>query len=209
MMMRAERIRLEDFLDDDFENKQAVLKRIEDGAVFIYPTETIYGIGGLTVGTSIFQRVLEVKKRPPENPFILVASASNCFSSLKPRFSQRAQALTGRFWPGPLTMIVPCDSSQAEIALRVTDHPFIAEINRHFKTSLISTSANVSGESYNGEPDYIYDLFSEHVDYMFDAGVLPRSQPSTVIKMAAGSFEIVRHGAISQEQIEACLRECS
>ncbi len=207
MMMRAERIRLENFLEDTFENKQAVLNNIEDGAVFVYPTETIYGIGGLTVGAVVFERVLEAKKRPPENPFILVASGCACFSSLKPRFSPAALSLAHRFWPGPLTMIVPCVTSQTEIALRVTDHPFISEINRHFNTPLISTSANISGEPYNGEPDYLYDLFSKNVDYMFDAGVLPRSQPSTVIKMVAHSFEIVRAGAVSQKQIEACLHE--
>jgi L-threonylcarbamoyladenylate synthase len=207
-MMSAERIQLDDFLNDDFGNKRAVLKEIENGAVFVYPTETIYGIGGLTVGAFVYQRVLALKKRPPENPFILIASGSGCFSSLRPRFSRNAQLLSDCFWPGPLTIIVPCDVSRTDTALRVTDHPFIAEINNYFNFPLISTSANLSGEPYSGDPDHIFKLFSESVDFMFDAGFLPSSQPSTVVNASADSIEILRPGAITKEQIDACLREC-
>jgi L-threonylcarbamoyladenylate synthase len=204
-MMKAERIKLETFLGLDNTEKQHILKEIEKGAVFVYPTETIYGIGGLTVGEFVFRRVLEVKKRPPENPFILVASKRECISSLKPRFSASAELLASKFWPGPLTMVVICECSGDETALRITDHPFIVEVNKHFVLPLISTSANISGELYNADPDHIYNVFFDSVDFMFDAGWLPPSKPSSVIKIVNDSVEILRGGAVSEEQIQLCL----
>jgi L-threonylcarbamoyladenylate synthase len=208
-MMKAERIWLNEFLHWDLKDKQAVLNEIENGAVFVYPTETIYGVGGITVGDFVYKRVLEVKRRPLENPFILIASNRECFSSFKPHFSSKAVLLANRFWPGPLTMVLPCETTQTEIALRVTDHPFITEINRYFNLPLISTSANVSGEPYNGDPDHIFNLFETNVDFMFDAGWLPRSQPSTVIKASGDDVQIIRLGAVAQEKIERCLSECA
>jgi L-threonylcarbamoyladenylate synthase len=207
--MKAERIWLDEFLHWDLKDKQAVLNEIENGAVFVYPTETIYGVGGLTLGDFVYKRVLEIKRRPPENPFILIASNREFFSSLNPQFSSKTELLANRFWPGPLTMVLPCDTTQTEIALRVTDHPFTTEINRHFNLPLISTSANVSGEPYNGDPDYIFNLFETSVDFMFDAGWLPRSLPSTVIKSSGDSVQIIRLGAVTQEKIEKCLSVCA
>lgn len=204
-MMKAERIKLETFLGQDNDEKRHILKEIQNGAVFIYPTETIYGIGGLTIGEFVFKRVLAVKKRPPENPFILVASKRGCISSLQPRFSTSAELLASTFWPGPLTMVMFCASLESETALRITDHPFIVEINGHFELPLISTSANISGEPYNADPDHIYNVFSDSVDFMFDAGWLPPSKPSTVIKSFNDSIEILRVGAVSEEQIQLCL----
>ena len=75
--MKAERIALSDFLNTDKPIYRTVLERIADGAVFVYPTETIYGIGGNGLVESVSQRVLASKKCPPENPFILIASMSS------------------------------------------------------------------------------------------------------------------------------------
>ncbi|HEX2955878.1 MAG TPA: L-threonylcarbamoyladenylate synthase [Chitinispirillaceae bacterium] len=206
-MMKAERITIETFIGSANDEKQRILKEIEKGAVFVYPTETIYGIGGLTVGEFVFKRVLAVKKRPPKNPFIQVASKRDCILSLKPRFSSKAELLASRFWPGPLTMVLYCESSGIETAIRITDHPFIVEVNSCFDLPLISTSANISGESYDADPDHIFGLFSDSVDFMFDAGWLPPSKPSTVVKAVNSSIEIIRSGAISEELILSCLSE--
>jgi tRNA A37 threonylcarbamoyladenosine synthetase subunit TsaC/SUA5/YrdC len=67
----------------------------------------------------------------------------------------------------------------------------------------------VSGEPYNGDPDHIFNLFETNVDFMFDAGWLPRSQPSTVIKASGDDVQIIRLGAVAQEKIERCLSECA
>lgn len=206
-MMKAERVKLDTFLRQGNSEKQRILKEIEKGAVFIYPTETIYGIGGLAVGDAVFKRVLNVKKRPPENPFILVASKRDSISSLKPHFSRNAELLASRFWPGPLTMVLYCESSGEETAVRITDHPFIVEVNAHFDQPLISTSANISGVPYNADPDQIFNLFSDSVDFMFDAGWLPLSKPSTVIKTVNDTVEVIRAGAISEQLIQLCLSE--
>ncbi len=204
-MMKAERVNLSTFLGPDNREKQRILGEIGRGAVFVYPTETIYGIGGLAIDQAVFKRVLAVKKRPPENSFILIASKRDCISGLKPRFSMKAEQLASRFWPGPLTMVLFCESSGEETAVRITDHPFVAEVNTFFRYPLVSTSANISGELYNADPDHIFTIFSDSVDFMFDAGWLPPSKPSTVVKTVNNSIDIIRAGAVSQEQISSCL----
>jgi tRNA A37 threonylcarbamoyladenosine synthetase subunit TsaC/SUA5/YrdC len=73
----------------------------------------------------------------------------------------------------------------------------------------MSTSANISGEPYDADPDHIFSIFSDSVDFMFDAGWLTPSKPSTVVKAVNNTIEIIRLGAISQELIFSCLSKQS
>lgn len=203
--MSAERIALEKFLDCECVEHSYVLERIASGAVFVYPTETIYGIGGNGLTRYVAQRVLSIKRRPPENPFILIGSKQSCFEHLQPQFTNKINSLTQAFWPGPLTLILQCGNPPIETAVRVTDHPFIIAVNEVLDFPLISTSANISGEPYNPDPDVIFDTFRNDVDFMIDGGKLPYSKPSTVVKAMQDAFTIIREGAIPADAVERCL----
>ena len=204
--MPTERIALRDVLSPGAEALLAgVAARIRGGAVFIYPTETIYGIGGRYDRDDVYSRIISAKVRSPDNPFILIGGAVECFAPLSLTFSVVAERLADAFWPGLLTLVLPGADSQG-IAVRVSDHPFIAALAGHFPMPLFSTSANISGEPYQADPDAIFATIGDRVDFMIDAGFLPESLPSTVARVETdGRVTVLREGCISAAMIDAVL----
>jgi L-threonylcarbamoyladenylate synthase len=204
--MPTERIALRDLLDPGGEAFLAdVAARIRGGAVFIYPTETIYGIGGRYDRDDVYSRIISAKVRPPENPFILIGGTVECFAPLSLTFTPVAERLADAFWPGLLTLVLPGADSKS-VAVRVSDHPFIAALAGHFPWPLFSTSANISGKPYQPAPDAIFATIGDRVDFMIDAGLLPYSLPSTVARVENdGRVAVLREGGISAAMIDAAL----
>ncbi|MBD3319617.1 MAG: threonylcarbamoyl-AMP synthase [Chitinivibrionales bacterium] len=183
------------------------IEKIERGAVFVYPTETIYGIGGRADSENVAAGITAAKKRPLSNPMIRIASRKEILDSLPVVFTTNAKILAKKFWPGYLTLVLPGEGQNESIAVRLSSHPFISRINEHLKVPLFSTSANISGEKYVNDPDVIFDVFKHEVDFMVDAGVLAETIPSTVVKISGNdSVTIIREGAISAELIRNTVR---
>ncbi len=206
----TDRIGLASLLDKNGfgEAMTAVAERIASGAVFVYPTETIYGIGGRADSPAVEQRIRRVKDRKKSSPFILVAADLSCFKPLGLAFPPAAGRLARAFWPGNLTIVVPGPSGSEGIGIRVSDHPFVAALNARLKVPLFSTSANVSGSPYVNDPEAIFSAFRGEVDFMVDAGVLPDSLPSTVVNVAAdNSITVLREGRIPAGRIMQTLQE--
>ncbi len=177
---------------------QGIIRRIERGAVFVYPTETLYGIGGRYDRSDVYKRICAAKGRDERRKMILLAAERSAFASLNLSFPDIAEYLASAIWPGPLTMVLT--SGSGEIAVRVSDHPFITGLGRFFGIPLFSTSANLSGYDYSSDPGVIYRTFSSRVDFMVDAGVLPYSDPSTVIRVSpAGEVTLLREGRAAKE----------
>ena len=203
--MPAERIMLDDLMREEGpESPMAQLSRAAaDGAIFVYPTETVYGIGGI-VEERVRARIIEAKKRPADKSMIIIAASLDSLAYLKLRFNAASEALARAFWPGNLTLIVHSDMMGHAAAVRVSAHPFLLRMAMHCSRPLYSTSANVSDREYKNDPDFIYETFCRSVDFMVDAGQLPRSVPSTVVDAADnGNVRIVREGAIEEHSIRA------
>jgi L-threonylcarbamoyladenylate synthase len=180
----------------------ALANRVMNGAVFIYPTETIYGIGGRADSPAVEKRICSIKERQKASPFILIAAGIENFSSFNIQFTQKAQALAKKFWPGNLTLILPANNIPDGVGVRISDHPFITALYNEPNVPIFSTSANLSDLPYVNDPDAICKLFEGKVDFMVDAGKLPESKPSTVVKINKDdSVEILREGVISKEEI--------
>ena len=205
--MKAERLKLREIIlggvaSDAF---QRMITRIHGGALFVYPTETIYGIGGVAV-SSVKERLYKVKKRQDNNPLILIAGQVSVFSAYNVVFNKTAKKLADTFWPGRLTLILPVAGTGEKIGIRVSDHPFIQMLSEHVALPLYSSSANMSNTEYVNDPDHIYHIFSDEIDMMIDDGVLPQSLPSTVVDVSQdGETRIVREGAVSKNAIEEVL----
>ncbi|MBD3392892.1 MAG: threonylcarbamoyl-AMP synthase [Chitinivibrionales bacterium] len=197
--MRPERISLESVRDNDSLVKLAA--RIRDGAVFVYPTETIYGIGGV-IEDEVEGRILAAKKRGPDKHMILVAGSRDSFASLGLEFDKHLQALADAFWPGNLTIVVPSKVLGRDVGVRVSAHPFLTALAEHLHQPVYSTSANLSGQPYVNDTDTIFARFAESIDFMIDAGPLPPSQPSTVVGPSPESgVALLREGAIPASEI--------
>jgi L-threonylcarbamoyladenylate synthase len=208
-MMQTERIRLQTLLSGEGagETLAALAARIRAGAVFVYPTETIYGIGGI-VTAAVKSRILAIKQRPPENPMILIGGRPAVFDRLLPTWSFTAEKLIAKFWPGNLTLVIPVDGyEEPTVGIRVSAHPFLQALYQQLDVPIYSTSANRSSEAYKNDPDVIFDTFNGAVDFMIDAGVLPQSRPSTVVTVSGdGEISILREGVISTADIMTTLR---
>lgn len=203
-MMLAERISLSNVLGDSARGKQfeSIGKRIREGAVFIYPTDTIYGIGALSTIPESEERIITIKRRKPDNPMILLAAHQSNFDSLDVHFPPAAKMLIAQFWPGHLTLVLPKKDGTGDIGIRVSSHPFIVELYKYMDTPLFSTSANISGQPYNADPDVICATFAESVDFMIDAAMLPSSVASTVVQVSnSNEVTVVREGVIHKESI--------
>jgi L-threonylcarbamoyladenylate synthase len=198
----TDRISLDAVLSADRSVLQHVAQRTSGGGVFVYPTETIYGIGGRADSEAVEARIRSVKGRSKLTPFILLASDLGCFSSYAISFPPIARVLAQNFWPGNLTLILPWKNHEEGAGLRISDHPFIAALCGEIGMPIFSTSANMSEQVYRNDPDEIFRTFDGRVDFFIDAGKLAESKPSTIVTIRADdSFEVLREGAISQDSI--------
>jgi L-threonylcarbamoyladenylate synthase len=179
-----------------------IAERTFGGDVFVYPTETIYGIGGRADSKAVEERIKAIKGRSKQFPFILIAADLGNFSSYDISFPAKARMLAKKFWPGNLTLILPWKSHKNGVGIRISDHPFVVALCKEISMPVFSTSANISNEPYENDPNEIFGIFDGKVDFLVDAGMLPDSKPSTIVRIRADdSFEIVREGAIGKETI--------
>ncbi|MGA3052148.1 MAG: L-threonylcarbamoyladenylate synthase [Chitinispirillaceae bacterium] len=202
-MTPTERITLAGLLKEQCQTGlRTIADRIKNGAIFVYPTETIYGLGGSSAVFGVKKRISEIKQRAAGNELILIAPDRSFFSTIPLIMPLSAEALAAAFWPGRLTLVLPLREAATSLAIRVTQHPFIEAIFRYLDAPLFSTSANLSGKAYVNDPAIISGLFAGKVDFMIDAGPLPESLPSTVVKVGLnGTVQVLREGAIEARRI--------
>jgi L-threonylcarbamoyladenylate synthase len=170
----------------------------QPGAVILYPTETLYGIGGLASDSRSAERVARLKART-RLPLLVIAENP-------PLEWLIAQQLAAAFWPGPLSLIVPAWEGLAPeilapdgtVGVRRSPHEVVRALVRRVGP-LTSTSANRSGEEPALDPSRVHFV----VDAVIDMGPLPQRSPSTIVRGDTG--EILREGAISRGAIARVL----
>lgn len=186
---------------------KSLVDEVGEGALFVYPTETIYGIGGVQ-REDVENRIYKAKVRKPDNPLLLISSDLSHFDYLNLDVTRVAKKLAEKFWPGDLTMILSHkDDSNKKTGIRVSSHPFIKKLCDATKKPIFSTSANISGEEYRNDPDFIFETFKDSIDLMFDYGELPESSPSTVVMIEDDdNVKVLREGVIKESAIFDVLR---
>ena len=175
------------------------------GGTVVYPTETAYAIGADFYSPGACRQVVTIKQRGRHKKLPVIVPGINYATTLV-KFSPSALALAHKYWPGPLTLVLPFLYSKEwphhgddHLAVRVSSHPLAASLVHAFGRPLISTSSNISG----AEPSYSGEEVIKHFrkttrqpDLVIDAGTLPRVEPSTIIKEDAGRLEVLRQGPI-------------
>jgi L-threonylcarbamoyladenylate synthase len=181
---------------------QEIAERIKEGALFIYPTETIYGIGAAAGSIDSGNRICALKKKAAGGPLILVAGKRDAFNALPLVFPAAARALADKFWPGNLTLVLPTTDGREPMGIRLSPHPFLKALAVFLDVPVYSTSANMHEADYINDPAVIFKTFGNEIDFMVDGGVLPASLPSTVVKISTENVvTVIREGAITKEQI--------
>lgn len=173
----------------DFEkNKEFYLSQIRDGKIFIYPTDTIYGIGGIATSSSVANKIRQIKKRDSK-PFSIIAPNKSWITN---NFAKSYHLNFLNKLPGPYTLIFENEnttklvdketvSNSNSIGIRIPNH-WISKIVEDLGEPFISTSVNLSGEPPAKKVEEINKEIQNKVDYVIDDGEL-NSNPSTLIDL--------------------------
>lgn len=184
---------------------------LREGALVAFPTETVYGLGADATNGLAVARIFEAKGRPRFNPLI-VHVLDLAAAELLGRFDARAQKLASIFWPGPLTLVVPrrADSGLSElataeldtVAIRAPGHPVARALLAAASRPIAAPSANRSGHVSATEARHVAEDLGGAVDLVIDGGTCPHGVESTVVDASGTSLAILRHGAVTREEIE-------
>jgi L-threonylcarbamoyladenylate synthase len=186
-----------------------VIAQLRRNMLIAYPTETTYGLGSRTDRGAV-DRLASLKGRAEEKPFLILIDGQAMLDALALRVPPAAAQLSSRFWPGPLTLVLPGPVSPAnprlngpegQVAVRCTSHLGAQRIIRALGEPITSTSANRSGLPSATTAAEIVAQWTDDVArgdlLVLDGGVLASSQPSTVVDCSGRRPRVLRVGAIS------------
>lgn len=162
-----------------------VLRR---GGLVAFPTDTVYGVGALP---SYVHRLFQAKDRPAQKqiPWLITGVEQSPVS-----LTGEARRLATRFWPGPLTLVVPM--GDGTIGLRAPDHPLVQALLRACGEPLAVTSANRSSKPPALDAAAATQMLQDRIDLILDGGPSPGGMASTVIRVMGSGMELLREGAI-------------
>jgi len=206
-------------IDQAINEAVAVLR---GGGIVAYPTETFYGLGVKFDLPESLRRLYDLKKRPGEKAMPVIIGHRGLLSGLVPEewlahLPNAARSLMDRFWPGPLTLLLPAEEGLSEfltagtrmIAVRVPGESFALQLAKKAGFPFTATSANVSGRPPAVNDREVIGYFGEHLDLLIDGGQSPGTLPSTIVDTSGAGIRVVREGMIRRGQIEHCLAQGS
>ena len=187
----------------------AILRR---GGLVAFPTETVYGLGANALDTAAVRRIFEVKQRPATSPLIVHAASETMARAYAAVWSPAARDLARRFWPGPLTLVVPkkpvipdiVTAGLATVGLRVPAHPVAIALIRAAGVPVAAPSANRFTQLSPTSAEHVRASLGDAVDMILDGGSTPVGIESTVLSLV-GVPTLLRPGMISKEEIEAVI----
>jgi len=203
-------------VDRDAPQRDAIdeaAKWIRAGYVVAIPTDTLYGLAADPFSAAAVARVFDVKGRAADRALPLIAADVAQIASRLGRLSEMAMRLADRFWPGPLTLLMPAARQLARevsgetgtVGVRVPADAIARAVCAACGHPVTATSANLSGAPAAATADDVEDALGDRIEFMLDAGPTPGGAPSTIVDVTAGEPRLVRAGAIAWEEIQAWL----
>ncbi len=186
---------------------------LEKGGIIVYPTETAYGLGCDSFNIQAIKKIFEIKTRPSDQPLSVIVDSLEMIEKIA-FMQENAKLLIEKFYPGPLVIalkkksLIPDVLNKSRIAFRISNNEFIQNIVRKLGKPIVSTSANQTGYKSPYSIDAVLETITEKdVDLIFDAGLLEKNKPSTIIDFVMQSSpQIIREGAISAKEIFQTLK---
>jgi len=197
--------------DDPLAIKEAA-EIIRAGGLVAFPTETVYGLGADACNPLAAARIFEVKQRPSLDP--LIAHVADRESAARfGNFPKSADVLMRKFWPGPLTLVVPktdlippiVTAGLETVAIRVPAHPAALNLIRAAGVAIAAPSANQFGYVSPTEARHVADQFCDKVDLILDGGRCAVGVESTILSLVGPRPAILRFGGVTVEELTAVL----
>lgn len=194
----------------DFEAIRAAAERLRAGGLVIFPTETVYGLGANALDAGAVARIYQVKGRPSTSPLIVHVASVEGAQALVEEWPEAASRLAARFWPGPLTLVLPkrpvvpdiVTAGLATVGVRMPDHPVALELIRQAGVPVAAPSANRFTELSPTRVEHLPETVRLAADFILDGGPSPVGIESTVLSLAADPPRLLRPGMISRPELE-------
>ncbi len=186
---------------------------IRAGGLVAFPTETVYGLGADGLNPVAVARIFEAKERPSEDPLILHIADTDALPSLVRELPPLALELGRRFWPGPLTLVLPkkpvvpdiVTAGLPTVAVRMPAHPVALALIRAAGTPIAAPSANRFGRTSPTTAQHVWEDLGDRIDLILDAGPTSIGVESTVLDLTRPVPTILRPGGLSREALESVL----
>ena len=194
-----------------------VLDHLRSGGLLAYPTDTVYGFGGLPT-RSVIEGLIALKRRDRTKPMLLLVPDRAAVGSLT--WTPEAIELADVFWPGSVTLVLSDPGArypegvrgpQGSVAVRLSPHPLVTELVGGLAGAILSTSANLPGEPPARDAQEALDaaLAAGAGDelWVLDGGVLEPSPPSTILDCSGREPVVLREGTIPVARVRCVLPE--
>lgn len=186
---------------------------LRGGGLVAFPTETVYGLGADAFNPRAVARVFEVKARPSFDPLIVHLADAADLARVSPADDPRVGALAARFWPGPLTLVLPrrpevpdlVTSGLDTVGVRVPAHPAARALIAAARTPVAAPSANPFGYVSPTTAAHVAEVLGSAVDLVLDGGPCRVGVESTIISLAGDDPVILRPGGVPREALEGAL----
>jgi L-threonylcarbamoyladenylate synthase len=188
---------------------------LRGGALVAFPTETVYGLGADATNGLAVARIFEAKGRPRFNPLMVHVPALH-EARVIAEFNDQALALAERFWPGPLTLVLPLrpggsprlselvTAGLETIAIRVPSHPVAQRLLAEARRPIAAPSANISGRVSPTSARHVKEDFGESLGMILDGGSTENGLESTILSLTPAAT-LLRPGSVPREEIEVFL----
>jgi L-threonylcarbamoyladenylate synthase len=177
------------------------------------PTETVYGLAANALNPDAVLQIFEVKNRPHFDPLIAHGASADSLREYVTSFPDWAKTLADKFWPGPLTIVLPkkdsipdiVTSGMPTVAIRVPNHPLTYELLSQLDFPLAAPSANPFGYVSPTTPQHVMDQLGGKIPYILDGGDCSVGIESTIVAEQDGKICVLRLGGLSVEEIESLI----
>jgi len=203
------------WLRSDFPAIRKAAEIIRAGGLVAFPTETVYGLGASASDPAAVARIFSAKGRPSDNPLIVHVSDREQVYRVASSVPERAHFLMERFWPGPLSLVLPRSSAVPDlvsaglptVAVRMPSHPVALELIRTAGVPIAAPSANRSGRPSPTSAHCVLEDLAGRIDAVLDGGTCRIGVESTVLDLTGPRAVILRPGGITREALTSALGE--
>jgi len=185
----------------------SALEILLSGGLVAFPTDTVYGVGSLAFHEKAIESIYVAKDRPMEKAIPVLIGDSPDLIQVAEEVPIFAMRLIARFWPGPLTVLLPkkstlpeAISATATVGVRVPNHD-IARALLRLAGPMAVTSANISGKESPRTAQEVFAQLNGRIAMIIDGGETPGGIPSTLVDCTGHEIQVLREGPISKEQL--------
>jgi L-threonylcarbamoyladenylate synthase len=185
------------------------LKILQSGGLVAFPTDTVYGVGALAFDRAAVENIYAAKDRPAEKAIPVLIGDVDDLAKVTAAVPEIALKLAARFWPGPLTLVVPkhpdlpeAVSATPTVGVRIPDNP-VARALLRLAGPMAVTSANLSGQPSPSTAQEVFAQLGGRIALILDGGKTPGGVPSTVVNCVGAVPQVLRAGPIPKSEILA------